>query len=283
MRPETESGLSFLFCIPRDPKPELNQTQRKQGEIMRKLFVISILLVSAVFLFGAKKEVKEPEYIKKFQTVVINKNVVLSFKEDSTKDGYKWVYVPNKNKAVTKQYRVVKNNSGDRFQNSEDTFEFIFREKGTFTLDFHYVNISNRNDVKYVINQKIDVRDDVQIAWIMDFGEAKKKAEKEKKPILLLFTGSDWCGPCQSLERDVISTKDFQKYADQNLILCKTEYLKFSEQDRNMKNQHSKLCSQYSIDAYPTTVVVDSAGEEIGRIKGNQSNWLDSLKKFVKK
>ena len=45
--------------------------------------------------------------------------------------------------------------------------------------------------------------------WLTDFSEAKAKAKEEGKPILIDFTGSNWCGWCIKLKKEVFSKPAF--------------------------------------------------------------------------
>ena len=56
-------------------------------------------------------------------------------------------------------------------------------------------------------------------AWFTDFNDAKAKAMKEQKPMLIDFTGSDWCGWCIKLDEEVFSQADFQEFASDSLVL----------------------------------------------------------------
>ena len=59
--------------------------------------------------------------------------------------------------------------------------------------------------------------------WTSDFTAAKAEAKKTGRPILADFTGSDWCGWCIKLEREVFSQKAFQQYAKDNQVLFQAD------------------------------------------------------------
>ena len=61
-------------------------------------------------------------------------------------------------------------------------------------------------------------------AWLTDLAAAKKQAAEEKKPILMFFTGSDWCGWCIKLHEDVLDKKEFQDFAKENVILLELDF-----------------------------------------------------------
>jgi thiol:disulfide interchange protein len=58
---------------------------------------------------------------------------------------------------------------------------------------------------------KEDVSKAVFLNWESNFKVALKKSKKEKKPILIYFTGSDWCGPCKVLDKKLFHSEKFKK------------------------------------------------------------------------
>ena len=60
--------------------------------------------------------------------------------------------------------------------------------------------------------------------WLTDFEAAKAKAKAENKPMLLDFTGSDWCGWCVKLDKEVFSKAAFKDYADAELVLVEIDF-----------------------------------------------------------
>ncbi|EPR69448.1 thioredoxin family protein [Cyclobacterium qasimii] len=60
--------------------------------------------------------------------------------------------------------------------------------------------------------------------WQTDFSKAKELATKEKKPIILVFQGSDWCAPCIKLSREIWTTETFIAYAKDNYIMFQADF-----------------------------------------------------------
>ena len=60
--------------------------------------------------------------------------------------------------------------------------------------------------------------------WGYNLDEAKAKASKENKVILLNFSGSDWCGPCNKMRKEIFENEAFNKYASKNLILVNADF-----------------------------------------------------------
>ena len=121
-------------------------------------------------------------------------------------------------------------------------------------------------------------------AWLTDFEEAKKRAAAEKKPILMFFTGSDWCGWCIKLHEDVLDKDEFQKFAKENLILLELDFPNSIPQSDALKKQNRALDEKFKVEGYPTMVLVEADGEkELGRTVGYTKDLVKELKKALNK
>ena len=100
-------------------------------------------------------------------------------------------------------------------------------------------------------------------AWFTDFNDAKAKAMKEQKPMLIDFTGSDWCGWCIKLDEEVFSQADFQEFASDSLVLVEIDFPKNKVQSEELKVQNKALAKKYSIRGYPTILLLTPEAELI--------------------
>ena len=123
--------------------------------------------------------------------------------------------------------------------------------------------------------------------WMHDFEAAKAKAVKEGKPIFINFTGTDWCGWCIKLEKEVFTKKAFQEYAKENLVLVEVDFPKKKEQTAELKAQNKKLDKEYGVEGYPTLYLLDATGkkltEDIGYREGGPEAYVEHLKSLLKK
>lgn len=123
--------------------------------------------------------------------------------------------------------------------------------------------------------------------WMHDFEAAKAKAAKEGKPIFINFTGTDWCGWCIKLEKEVFSQKAFQDYAKEHLVLVEVDFPKKKEQTAEIKEQNKKLDKEYGVEGYPTLYLLDATGkkltEDIGYREGGPEKYVEHLKSLLKK
>ena len=104
--------------------------------------------------------------------------------------------------------------------------------------------------------------------WITNIKKAKEKARTENKNILLNFTGSDWCGWCVKLEKDVFEKSKFKKYAQNKLVMVKLDYPRKDKQSTQIKKQNKKLKSEYKIAGYPNILLITPQGKVLGKITG---------------
>ena len=105
-------------------------------------------------------------------------------------------------------------------------------------------------------------------AWLTDLPKAQAQAKSENKIVLMDFTGSDWCGWCIKFKKEVLDTPAFQAYAAKNVVLVELDYPNKKVQSADLKKANAALKDQYKIEGFPTLVVLDKAGKEIGRQVG---------------
>ena len=134
----------------------------------------------------------------------------------------------------------------------------------------------------FVMNVTI-ARAAVPAGWTDDYAKAVEKAKAEKKNLLLDFTGSDWCGYCIALDKEVFSTPKFKSWAKDNAILVKVDFPKSVKQSEKVKTQNKDLKTKFPFNGYPTVVVIDPEGKVLARKSGyhpgsGPATYLSELK-----
>ena len=119
--------------------------------------------------------------------------------------------------------------------------------------------------------------------WMTDLAKAQAKAKAEKKMMMLDFTGSDWCGWCIKLHKEVFSTPEFAKYAEKNLVLVEVDFPKSKKQDEKLKQANNELKTKYKISGFPTIIVLDGDGQKLGQLDYGSGVTPEELKGDVKK
>ena len=120
--------------------------------------------------------------------------------------------------------------------------------------------------------------------WLTDFNEAKVKALEEKKPILIDFTGSDWCGWCIKLENEVFGQTDFIKFASESLILVEIDFPNKKVQSEKLKVQNKALAEKYSIRGFPTVLLLSPEAELIektGYLSGGAKAYVSHIQSIL--
>jgi thioredoxin-related protein len=108
-------------------------------------------------------------------------------------------------------------------------------------------------------------------AWLKDLEQAKKIAQETHKNILLNFSGSDWCGPCIKMEKEIFENGQFQEYAAQHLVLVNADFprLKKNQLDKRQIGLNEQLAEEYNkTGAFPLTLLLDANGKVIKRWEG---------------
>ncbi|QWX82789.1 thioredoxin family protein [Cellulophaga sp. HaHaR_3_176] len=123
--------------------------------------------------------------------------------------------------------------------------------------------------------------------WNVNFEEAKAIANKNKKPIILVFSGSDWCAPCIKLDKDIWQSAEFKKYSDENYVLYKADFpkRKSNKLSDDLENQNKKLAEKYNSKGYfPLVVILDSENNVLGKTgykKINSKAYISLLNSFL--
>lgn len=131
-----------------------------------------------------------------------------------------------------------------------------------------------------------NVAEDVKPGWLTDYKKALETASREKKSVLLDFTGSNWCGWCIKLRREVFETAEFSKYATNNLVLVEIDFPRGKPQSDELRKQNRQLQEQFGIEGFPTIVVLDSEGKPLGQtgyVPGGPQPFIQVIESIKKR
>ena len=124
-------------------------------------------------------------------------------------------------------------------------------------------------------------------AWITSVPDAKVKAEKEQKLVLLDFTGSDWCGWCKKLDAETFSKPEFVEYAKKNLVLVEVDFPNTKPQSDELKAANKDLKDKYDVTGFPTLVLLRPDGtllwKQVGYLQGGPAAMIAKLDKAKEK
>jgi thiol-disulfide isomerase/thioredoxin len=104
--------------------------------------------------------------------------------------------------------------------------------------------------------------------WFTDLDEAKAVAAKENKPLLVDFTGSDWCGFCIKLHAEVFDKPEFEEFA-KGYVLVELDFPNKKPQPPEEKAKNKAAQAKFGVTGFPTVLLLDAkTGEAYGRQGG---------------
>ncbi|MFZ0827440.1 MAG: thioredoxin family protein [Verrucomicrobiia bacterium] len=125
------------------------------------------------------------------------------------------------------------------------------------------------------------------LTWSLDLPQALARARAGNKMVLIDFTGSDWCPWCIKFDEDVLSQPKFAAYADQKLVLVLADFPNHTSQSPALKQANAELKNRFQVEGFPTLLVLNSSGREIGRqtgyARGGPDAFIAELERFNQK
>ncbi|MEN8834514.1 MAG: thioredoxin family protein [Polaribacter sp.] len=140
-------------------------------------------------------------------------------------------------------------------------------QKNILILSFFLISfLSFSQEFKEAVQLKKDI---LELNWETTYTNALKRSKKENKPVLIYFTGSDWCGPCIKLDKELFHTEKFKKLSNEFLILLEVDSPKRQDLLSQEKiSENSYLKNKYKINSFPTLLFVNYKGRKVGEKKG---------------
>lgn len=134
------------------------------------------------------------------------------------------------------------------------------------------------------VNESEANEQDKPLVWHTDMNKAVALSNSSKKPMLLFFTGSDWCGWCIRLQNEVLKTPDFATWAKKNVVLVELDYPRRTPQTPEIQKQNAELQQGFQIQGFPTIYFVNAENKDgkvnflpinkTGYVAGGPAAWL---------
>lgn len=102
-------------------------------------------------------------------------------------------------------------------------------------------------------------------AWTDNFATAQAESKATGRPIFAFFTGSDWCGWCIKLHKEVLDEKIFKDFAATNLILFEADFPQRKKLEPSVVKQNEDLMRKYGVQGFPTIFLLDHEGKALGQ------------------
>ncbi|OYU82928.1 MAG: thioredoxin family protein [Flavobacterium sp. BFFFF2] len=132
-----------------------------------------------------------------------------------------------------------------------------------------------------------------ELTWHTDVRKATKISQDTKKPMFLFFTGSDWCGWCIRLQKEVFKTPEFVKWAKDNVVLVELDFPRRTPQAPEIQQQNAELQQFFQVQGFPTVWFVNASqtGQKVnfdklgssGYVAGGPAVWIEGANKIIMK
>ena len=119
-------------------------------------------------------------------------------------------------------------------------------------------------------------------SWETDWNKALEKAGKSGQPVLVDFTGSDWCPGCIYLRKNIFDTDAFAKYAaDHQFVLLELDFPKAAgKMPPEQLKFHEELMRRYGVSSFPSVLLMEGNGAPYAKIVGATRTPEEYLKKL---
>ena len=128
--------------------------------------------------------------------------------------------------------------------------------------------------------------------WHTDLNKAVNISIIENKPMMLFFTGSDWCGWCIRLKKEVFNYPEFENWSKDNVVLVELDFPRRKTIDQKILNQNRELARIFGVSGYPTVWFVNPQKLDtnklnfiklgkLGYLAGGTNKWISSAEKFL--
>lgn len=132
-----------------------------------------------------------------------------------------------------------------------------------------------------------------ELVWNTNLDNAVEISKKSKKPLMLFFTGSDWCGWCKRLQSEVFKKPEFETWAKANVVLVEVDFPRRTPLTPELQTQNNQLQQFFQVQGFPTIWLVNGNKTDgkinfeklgsTGYVAGGPTAWLDAANQILKK
>lgn len=122
--------------------------------------------------------------------------------------------------------------------------------------------------------------------WQISYSRAINIAKTTRRPVMLVFTGSDWSPECQRWSRAIFQTHEFSSWATENAVKLEVDFPRRHQLPRALRGQNEWLRRKYAgnIRVYPTVIFIDADGKVLGKLEYREMNvdrWIDNAEMLI--
>ena len=141
-------------------------------------------------------------------------------------------------------------------------------------------------------NLNLSAQNPEPLKWNNDLTKAIPASISANKPLLLFFTGSDWCGWCMRLKKEVFNFPEFETWTKENVVLVELDFPRRKAIDPKILNQNRELARIFGVSGYPTVWFVNPQKLDsnklnflklgkLGYLAGGTSKWISTAENFL--
>jgi thioredoxin-related protein len=120
--------------------------------------------------------------------------------------------------------------------------------------------------------------------WGHDLSRAETEARSGRRLVLINFTGSDWCGWCLRLRRELFMKPEFMSYAETNLVLVEIDFPRDNRQSPGQRAANAAAALRFGVTRVPALVLLDGDGRALrnwGFEDGGARHYLAEFRKAI--
>jgi len=126
--------------------------------------------------------------------------------------------------------------------------------------------------------------DSKKLDWAPTYEQAVERSKKESKPLFLYFTGSDWCGWCIKMDKEILENEEFANLVGDKFVFYAVDFPIYVKLDPKIEQQNDKLKENYKIQGFPTIILVSPNGKPFATLnyrEGGGKSYGDYLVKIL--
>jgi len=113
-----------------------------------------------------------------------------------------------------------------------------------------------------ILFSQTDVAKKDTLVWQTDLLKAQELSTAANKPIFAFFTGSDWCGWCKKLQKNVFEKPEFITWAKKNVILLELDFPRRKQLPPELAQQNNSLQQTFQVQGFPTVWIFTMSKDE---------------------
>ena len=143
---------------------------------------------------------------------------------------------------------------------------------------FLFIGLGVNAQSDYAISDPVSTE-----GWNNNANEVFKNAKAANAPIIMNFTGSDWCIWCKRIKAEIFETPEFKAWVkENNIALLELDFPRNINQSDELKAQNNSLKNEVGIQGFPTLIIIAN-GKMIrtGYVKGGAKAWIESVESQI--